>query len=100
MKHGFTTSVQSQIGSHPSGQQPANLVRSDQKGNSTLGCAWYFIHRLPLERKIHQYRILHGVIGAFKGRNREKTAPNRSQSWDLLTVVVLHFTTPIKYLRQ
>jgi hypothetical protein len=38
--------------------------RSD--GVSTMGCACYYIHRLPRKRSEHQQQVLHGVIGAFK----------------------------------
>jgi hypothetical protein len=35
-------------------------------GISNMGCAWYYIHRLPRKGPDHQQRVLHGVIGAFK----------------------------------
>ena len=44
-----------------------------------LGCAPYFIHRLPWEKKNRQQRILCGVIGAFEGRNCEKTTLNEEE---------------------
>lgn len=36
IKHGSTTTFQSQTGSQSSGQQPANLVQSGQKRNNQL----------------------------------------------------------------
>ena len=56
MKRGSVTTVQSQIGSQLSEQQTVKSVQSDQKrkyqlvygfGIRILGCARYFIHRLP-----------------------------------------------------
>jgi hypothetical protein len=35
-------------------------------GVSTMGCACYYIHRLPRKGPDHQQRVLHGVIGVFK----------------------------------
>jgi hypothetical protein len=35
-------------------------------GISITGCAWHYIHRLPLKWPDHQQRVLHGVFGAFK----------------------------------
>jgi hypothetical protein len=35
-------------------------------GVSTMGCACYYIHRLPRKGPEHQQRVLHGVFGAFK----------------------------------
>ena len=55
-ENGSITTLQSQIGSHLSGQQREKIFQSDQKrkcqlikgfGLRILGCAWYFIHRLP-----------------------------------------------------
>lgn len=62
MKHGFITTLQSQIDSQLSGGKPGKAVRNDQKHNRgrkgyclrILGCARYFIYRLPWERKSHQ----------------------------------------------
>jgi hypothetical protein len=45
-------------------------------GVSTMGCACYYIHRLPQKGPEHQQRLLHGVIGAFKWYNQEKKQPN------------------------
>jgi hypothetical protein len=39
---------------------------------SILGCAWYYIHRLPRKGPDRQQRVLQGVIGAFKRWNQEK----------------------------
>jgi hypothetical protein len=41
-------------------------------GVSTMGCACYYIHRLPRKGPEHQQQVLHGVIGAFKWWNQEK----------------------------
>jgi hypothetical protein len=35
-------------------------------GVSIMGCAWYYIHRLPQKGPDHQQRVLHGIIGVFK----------------------------------
>jgi hypothetical protein len=43
-------------------------------GVSIMGCAWYYIHRLPQKGPDHQQRVLHGIIGVFKRWNQEKTA--------------------------
>jgi hypothetical protein len=56
MKHGCFTSLQSPIDSQPGGLNAINRIRSVWKnatvswqgyGISILGCAWYYIHRLP-----------------------------------------------------
>ena len=66
MKRGSVTTVQSQIGSQLSEQQTVKSVQSDQKrkyqlvygfGIRILGCARYFIHRLPWGRKNQQKQI-------------------------------------------
>ena len=43
-------------------------------GLCILGCASYFVHWLPWERKNHKQRILFSIIGAFEGRNHQKMA--------------------------
>ena len=58
MKHGSTTSLWSQISSQLSGQQSkatkdTNISRQGF-GLCILGCARYFVHWLPWERKNHQ----------------------------------------------
>jgi hypothetical protein len=35
-------------------------------GISILGCACYYIHRLPRKMPDHQQQVLHSGIGAFK----------------------------------
>ena len=51
----------------------ANMSRQGF-GLCILGCASYFVHRLPWERKNHQEWILYSIIGVFEGRNRQKMA--------------------------
>ena len=48
-------------------------------GLHILGCTRYFLYRLPWERKNHQYRTLYSTIGAFEGRNRQKTATDEEE---------------------
>ena len=48
-------------------------------GLHILGCAGYFVHQLPWERKNHQYQILYSIIGAFEGKNHQKTATNEEE---------------------
>jgi hypothetical protein len=40
-------------------------------GISILGCAWYYILRLPWKGPDYQQRVSHSVIGAFKPLNDE-----------------------------
>lgn len=42
-----------------------------------MGCARYFIRQFSLERKYHQQRILHVIIGKFEGKKMRK----RLQKW-------------------
>ena len=44
-----------------------------------LGCANYFVHWLPWERKNDQYEISNSIIDAFEGRNGKKTATNEEE---------------------
>ena len=46
----------------------ANISRQGF-GLRILGCTRYFVHRLPWERKNHQYRILYSIISAFEWRD-------------------------------
>ena len=44
-----------------------------------LGCARYFVHQLPWEKKNYQLWMLYCIIGAFEGRNYQKTVTNKEE---------------------
>jgi hypothetical protein len=102
MKHGCLTTLQDLIYSHPSGVNAKNRIQSVERRNGQLArlchqfeCAWYYIHWLPRKGPDHQQLVLNSVIGAFKRRNQEKTAP-----WKCCFIKTMHCVTSQSKRRQ
>ena len=76
VKHESITSLWSQIGSQqkwkPSKVTKDTNISRQCFGFRIFGCAKYFVHQLPGEKKNHQYEISYSIISVFERRNCQK----------------------------